>query len=157
MRWWKWLLFLALPLFVPVPTQMVPEWRIQFRDENGNSAAGRVVEQSWRSYTYWGANGYDQKCTNTDGVVTFPKRYLWSGLLARAVFPVFASALTIAHGSEGTDASVRLFDRHYISKDYYWRDDMSLYTHRPDGVPPSEGIAEPREPSSDLPTCETIH
>ncbi len=155
-KWWQWLLGALILLFVHFPSEMVPEWKIQFRDEAGLPSQHRVVEQSWKSYTYFAADGYDQRCTDENGAVVFPRRYLWSGILARMISPILASAMTLAHGSEGTSASVRVFDRYYISDYYYWRDKMSLYSHNPDLSIPSIGTAEPRDPYTDLPTCETI-
>ena len=155
-KWWQWFLGGLILLFVPFPSQMVPEWRIQFRDEAGLPTQRRVVEQSWKSYTYFAAGGYDQRCTDEDGSVVFPQRYLWSGIFARIASPILANVMTLAHGGEGTTASVRLFDRYYISDDYYWHDKMSFYSHNPDFSVRSTGTAKQRKPYSDLPTCETI-
>ena len=153
---WQWFLGGLILLFVPFPSEMVPEWRMQFSDEAGLPSQYRVVEQSWKSYTYFAAEGYDRRCTDESGSVVFPKRYLWSGILARIASPLLARMMTLVHGSEGTTASVRLFDRYYVSGDYYWSDKMSAYSHFPDPSVPSIGIARQRDPYTDLPICERI-
>ena len=133
-KWHKALAVMAVLAvsFVPFPTEMVPEWRLRFETEEGGPLASVVVQQGWRSYTYPVSRGYEQRCTDSDGVVIFPKRYLWAGLISRIVFPVLAEAMTLAHGSTGTDAYVQVFDRNFISENYYWRDRMSFYAHNPD-------------------------
>jgi hypothetical protein len=150
----KWLVFVAILMLVPFPTQMVPAWEIRFMDKEGNALPGRVVQQRWKSYTYFAAGGFDQRCTDEQGSVRFPPRKLWSSIVGRIISPVIASALSLAHGSQGTDSNVQLFDRYYMSDNYHWRDNMSLYSHHPDPSPPSAGVAEPRKQLNDeLPTC----
>lgn len=142
-------------LFIPFPTELVPEWKMQFRKKDGTVAAGVVAEQSWRSYSF-SAGGYDQRCTDQNGEVTFPRRDLWSGMFSRLVSPLLAEVGSLAHGSTGTSANVRVFDANYISPEsYYWRDQMSLYTHRP-GEIPTEGKAGSIEFRADSPTCRDL-
>ncbi len=149
---WIFLIILAV-LFVPFPTELVPEWEMQFRQESGEKLSNVLAQQSWTSYTYFAAGGYDQRCTDSEGVVVFPKRYLWSGLFSRVASPIFAEMMTLAHGSTGTDANIQIFDRTYISDNYYWRDKMELYRHYPEPLP-LEGIANLRTYNpKDLPTC----
>jgi hypothetical protein len=141
-RWQLVSIVVCFVLFFPFPTEMVPEWTMQFRDENGTPLSQVVVQQGWRSYTYFAASGYEQRCSDASGVVTFPKRRLWSGTLARVISPILASAMTLAHGSTGTDAYIQVFDNEFISDNYYWRDNMQLYTHYPEELP-TEGKARP--------------
>ena len=143
-------------LFVPIPTELVPEWTMRFRDGNGHPLSRVVTEQSWRSYTFFAVDGYAQSCTDVEGVVIFPKRYLWAGLLSRILSPLLAEAMTLAHGSTGTMAHVRIFDRRYISDNYYWGDQMDLYTHQP-GSLPTEGTTEKlKEDRLDIQTCNDL-
>jgi hypothetical protein len=140
-RWQLVAIGLGVLLFFPVPTEMVPEWTMQFHDENGSPLSRVVVQQEWQTYTYFARRGFEQKCSDESGIVTFPKRYLWSGIFARIVSPPLADVLTLAHGSSGTSASVQVFDKGYISDNYYWRDKMELYKHFPESLP-NEGTAE---------------
>ena len=77
-RAWTFIIILAA-LFVPFPTELVPEWRMVFKQENGEKLANVLAQQSWQSYTDFAVRGYDQQCTDPEGVVVFPKRYVWSG------------------------------------------------------------------------------
>ncbi|NOT48208.1 MAG: hypothetical protein HOP17_10735 [Acidobacteria bacterium] len=153
----KWHIFAGLvaALFVPIPTEMVPEWRMRFTDEHGNALSNVVVQQSWTTYTYFAGRGYEQRCTDGAGVVAFPQRLLWSGLFARIVSPPLAEVGTLAHGSTGTQADVQVFDRNYISENYWWRDKMDLYTHQY-GDLPIEGIANKVDDRYDIQTCAEI-
>lgn len=149
---WIFLIILAV-MFVPFPTEIVPEWQMQFRQGGGEKLSNVLAQQSWTSYTYFAAGGYDQRCTDSEGIVVFPKRYLWSGLFSRVASPILAEMMTLAHGSTGTNADIQIFDRNYISDNYYWREKMEMYKHYP-GLLPSEGIAKVRSQNPlDLPTC----
>ena len=151
-KWHIAIVVLAI-LFVPVPTELVPEWRMQFRDSTGQPLAHVVTHQEWRSYTYFATHGYEQRCTNAEGVVVFPTRYLWSGLLSRIASPLLAEAMTLAHGGTGTSASVQVFDRSYISANYYWLDRTDLYSHNPDQLP-TEGTTDKMDKDRwDIQTC----
>ena len=151
----KYLLASALlVLFIPFPTTMVPEWKMQFHDEAGDPLSRVVVQQSWKSYTYFLAEGYEQGCTDGNGVIVFPRRFLWSGIVARLISPPLAELGTLAHGSTGTSAHVQVFDRNYISDNYWWRDRMEYYTHDPEPLP-INGSAN-RVDREDISTCDEL-
>jgi hypothetical protein len=133
---WKRILLIFFALaFIPFPTELVPEWKVQIVDEQNQPLPNVKTEQSWKSYTFFFVEDYEEKCTDSNGVVIYPKRFLWAGALSRIVSPIFADIMTLAHGSTGTNASVRVFDRHYISDDYYWREKEKLYSRERSELP----------------------
>lgn len=71
------ILLLALA-FIPFNTTLVPEWRVQVVDENGNPYKGKLVRQSCYNYTLGVSpcSGADNsaKLTDENGYVTFPER-----------------------------------------------------------------------------------
>lgn len=129
------LLIIFVLSFTPFPTELIPEWKMQIVDERNQPLPSVMTEQSWRNYTFFAVEGHDEKCTDSNGIVIYPKRFLWAGAFSRIVSPVLANVMTLAHGSTGTDASVRVFDRYYISDFYYWREKEMLYSHERSELP----------------------
>ncbi|MDQ3635073.1 MAG: hypothetical protein M3405_11285 [Acidobacteriota bacterium] len=140
---WHIVLILSFLLFMPFPTEMVPKWEMQVVDSENQPMANVRTEQSWQSYTFFFTRGYDSRCTDSKGKIVYPKRYLWAGIISRIVSPIWANVMTLAHGSTGTDANIQVFDNHYISDNYYWREREKIYT-RKRGKLPQIAIAEKR-------------
>lgn len=132
---WHFAALLLFILFMPFPTELIPEWKMQFVDEQNDPLVNVRTEQSWESYTFMGVGGYDTKCTDTNGFVVYPQRLLWAGLVSRIVSPLAADLFTLAHGSTGTDAHIRVFDKNYISDYQYWREREKIYTRHRDALP----------------------
>jgi hypothetical protein len=122
---WKYIFLTVLVLaFIPFPTELVPELSFAVVDEKNQPLPDINTEQSWRNYTFFGVGGDDEKCTGANGIVTFPRRFLWASAVSRVVFPVLAQIGTLVHGSTGTSSHVRVFDRNYISDFYYWEEEL---------------------------------
>lgn len=130
------LVAIAVVLFMPFPTEMIPEWKMQVVDEQNQPLADVRAEQSWRNYAFWGGDGYVTKCTDSNGYIVFPRRFFWAGTVSRIVFPLLAKAVTpLSHGSTGTYASVRLFDRNYRSDYDYWPEREEIYKRTKEKLP----------------------
>lgn len=128
-------LILLFLLFMPLPTEMVPEWEMQVVFGDNQPMVNVRTQQSWESYTFFFTRGHDSRCTDSKGKVVYPKRYLWAGSLSRIVSPLWADVMTLAHGSTGTDASIQVFDNDYISDNYYWEEKEDIYTRTRDKLP----------------------
>ena len=89
---------------------MVPEWKLAVTDEYGNPLNGIQVEESWENYTYFGADGFDLRRSDSYGFVVFPARWLWAGVLSRVLSPPLAELGELAHGSSGLSISARVWD-----------------------------------------------
>ena len=99
----------VLVLFIPFPTFIVPDWKVQVIDENGNVCQNREVTETWAHYSiYIGSGNFqsERRRTNSNGYVEFPERKVWAPLIWRGVGSVIAHVLIIAHGSAGPDASI---------------------------------------------------
>jgi hypothetical protein len=63
-----------LPIFEET---VVPEWKIQFVDENGEAVQNQRVQQTWRDYSiqwFFSIDGSDITMTDMDGYVVLPER-----------------------------------------------------------------------------------
>ncbi len=140
-KWWRILLIIFALSFVLFPTELIPEWKMQIVDQQDKPLPNIQTEQSWKNYTFFSTGGFDEKCTNSDGIVIYPKRFLWAGTFSRIASPILAEVMTLAHGSTGTSASVRVFDRDYISDYYYWREKENLYSYERSELP-SKAVAK---------------
>lgn len=103
-------------LFLPFPTSVCPEWRIRVIDERGVPLPGKQVDQSCMNYTL----GIDpcavpdaRQFADSDGVVRFPKRVIWAGLLSRILRSGFHIAMWPAEGSLGSKVFVFTSGPHY--------------------------------------------
>ncbi len=100
---------LAAVLFVyPFDSTIVPAWKLQVVDVNGNVCQNMRVTQSWGHYSLWleGWLGSDDRFTDMNGYVEFPERTIRANLIRRIVVPVIAHILIIFHGSVGADGAV---------------------------------------------------
>lgn len=120
--------------FVPFPTELVPEWKVRVVDEQNRPLRKVNVEQSWTNYTF-GESGFDNKYTDENGFVVFPPRLLRTGAFSRVVYPPLAALTLLAHGSTGTDAHVRVFDKNYFSDYFNWREEETIYWHTSGKLP----------------------
>lgn len=136
--------FVLFLLFMPFPTEMVPKWEMQVVDEKNQPLANVRTEQSWQSYTFFASGGYESKCTDSKGKIIYPTRYLWAGTLSRVVSPLWADVMTLAHGSTGTVAHIRVIDPDYSSDFIYWEEKEEIYTRVREPLP-KKIVAEYRE------------
>jgi hypothetical protein len=98
----------AVVLVYPFESTIVPAWRLQVVDVNGNICQNMRVTQSWGHYSLYleGWLGIDDRFTDVSGYVEFPERTTRANLPRRAVVPVIAHILVIAHGSVGASGAV---------------------------------------------------
>jgi hypothetical protein len=72
----------VLPIFEET---VVPEWQIQFVDENGKSIQNQRVQQTWEDYSkqwFSSSSGWDEtKITDANGFITLPERHIRVSLL----------------------------------------------------------------------------
>ncbi|MDQ4120756.1 MAG: hypothetical protein M3209_04845 [Acidobacteriota bacterium] len=91
-------------LLVPFPTTVVPEWKVRVVDQNGKPFVGEAVREYWQHYSLESSGHQEERLTDENGYVVFPKRTIWSPLLWRIVSTSLAAVSTLAHGSMGIDA-----------------------------------------------------
>ena len=101
------ILFCALISLIPFPTTLVPEWKVQVVDENGNPYKGKLVRQACSNYTLGihpcsGAEDTD-KLTDENGYVIFPERKITASLFSRIIRSILNFVMIFAHGSYGVD------------------------------------------------------
>jgi hypothetical protein len=95
---------LAVVLFYPFETTVVPEWKIRVVDAVGNPVKGVVVNQGWRHHSIEIHRQEQSLVADAEGYVTFPRRTARAGLLVRAVGSVIAEFNP--HGRTGPYAFV---------------------------------------------------
>lgn len=141
---WHIVLIVLFLLFMPFPTEMIPEWKMLVVDNKNKPLSNVRTEQNWKNYTFFATQGYDSKCTNSKGKVVYPSRYLWAGTLSRIVSPLWANVMTLAHGGTGTSAHIVLADPHYSSDFIYWREREKIYSREREPLP-EKIVAKQRE------------
>ena len=126
----KWLfvgLALSIALLLPFPTTVVPEWKIRVVDWEGKPLTDEFVRQSWTHYSLESCCGdIDDRWTDENGYVVFPERLIWASLLRRALFPIWARVMTIAHGSEGIAADVVVWGKDTYSESVEYKPNQPL-------------------------------
>jgi hypothetical protein len=109
-------------LLVPIPSTVVPEWRIRIIDQEGKPYPENFVRQSWKHYSLDLSSGtnLEDRWTDADGYVQFPERTIRACLLQRVSFPAWPHLMTLAHGSTGIRADVMVWgsDTYAIDADY---------------------------------------
>lgn len=99
------ILFCVLISFIPFPTILVPEWKVQVVDENGNPYKNKLVRQFCDNYTL-GVHPCEEagdfmKLTDENGYVVFPERKVWLSLTSRLIRSFLNLLMLLAHGSYG--------------------------------------------------------
>ena len=140
---WKYIFLTVFILaLIPFPTELVPESRFRIVDARSQPLPFVATEQEWKSYTFFNVGGFEERCTNFEGVVVYPRRMLWASAFSRVTFPVLAQIGTIIHGSAGTISYFRVFDRNYISDFQNWREEEFFYAYKSNEMP-AVVVAEP--------------
>jgi hypothetical protein len=109
-KWWHIVIGIVLLCLVPFPSRMVPEWTMTVVDDDGSHLVGIQVEESWKHYTYFSAEGFELRRSDENGVVRFPPRFLWASALSRLFSPPLAELGKLAHGSAGLSINARVWD-----------------------------------------------
>jgi|SRR5579859_104220 len=84
-------LVFSLFFFVPYKSTSSPEWVIQVVDEHGEPVSGLDVAEEWSYFGIDFAGSIDNKQTDTQGRVVFPRRVIWASLASRLLNPQGAS------------------------------------------------------------------
>ena len=92
--------------WIPFPTVVVPKWKVRVVDINDIQCVKQTVDQSWAHYSLSANSNSDYQKTDSEGFVEFPERTISKNLIQRIVYPMFAYALLLAHGSAGIEAYV---------------------------------------------------
>jgi hypothetical protein len=94
-------------LLVPIPTVVVPPWKVRIVDTVGRPCPDREVRNSWGHYTLNPVfDSGETKNTDAAGYVEFPRRWVWSPPVWRIVAPVLSALLTLMHGGGGRSATI---------------------------------------------------
>lgn len=133
---WKYIfLTVFLLALIPFPTELVPESRFQVVDTRNQPLSNVATEQEWKSYTFFNVGGFEDRCTDSQGIVVYPRRMLWASALSRVTFPVLAQIGTIIHGSAGTISYFQVYDRNYVSEFRNWREEEFFYIYKRHEMP----------------------
>jgi hypothetical protein len=133
---WKYIfLTIFILALIPFPTELVPESRFRVVDAKNQPLPYVATEQEWKSYTFFNVGGLEERCTDSNGVVVYPRRMLWASAFSRVAFPVLAQIGTIIHGSAGTISHFQVFDKNYISDFQNWREEEFFYAYKSNEMP----------------------
>jgi hypothetical protein len=99
---------IALILLIPFPTTAVPEWKVRVIGPDGSPVSGVWVRQAWKHYSLEldAGENFDERWSDGNGHVVFPRKTITKGLLHRAALIFVTGLMTLAHGSTGARASV---------------------------------------------------
>lgn len=104
-----------LLLFYPFDTTVVPEWRIRVVDEPTKPATGIIVREQWRNHSVEFHGHYEDRMTDSEGYVYFPRRTARASLIFRVVGRAVV-ALNV-HGESGPTASTLVLGSYLTSSD----------------------------------------
>jgi hypothetical protein len=107
---------LAVFLFYPFETTVVPEWKFRVVDESGNPVKGVGVKEGWRHYSVQIRRQEESLFADDEGNVTFPRRTVRAGLLVRAVGSLIAALNP--HGRSGPHAFIDVQGSYSGTADY---------------------------------------
>ena len=72
-------------LFVPLPKTIAPEWTVYTLDAGRRPLANITVREVWQQYSIEDDSHEEDRLTDANGRVEFPRRYLWSSVAERAI------------------------------------------------------------------------
>jgi hypothetical protein len=118
---------LIVLLFYPFELTVVAEWRLRIVDQTGQRLRGNRVRESWSHYTLETQGHEEERLSDGDGYVTFPRRTLRTSLITWAA--KFLARLVNVHSSYGPSASVYyLGDYPLISEEPWYQPGRPLAT-----------------------------
>ena len=94
---------LIILLAYPFDTMVVPEWKLRIVDETGKPIPNVVVIEQWRNHSVEFHGHSEDRTTDMNGYVSFPRRTVRASLLFRVVGGTVAT-LNV-HGESGPKAS----------------------------------------------------
>ena len=108
-------LVFSLLFFAPYKSTTSPEWVIQLVDEHGKPVSGLGVAEQWSYFGIDFAASIDNKQTDTEGRVVFPRRVIWASLASRLLNPQGAS------GKLGPSVWVLACDEtRHVQGEFFW-------------------------------------
>jgi hypothetical protein len=94
---------ILLVCLYPFETTVVPAWKVKVVNEAGVAYPGLRVVQYWKHYSLeltGGMNG-EERHTDRDGLVHFPRRTIRMPLIGRIGLTALATVSRLFHGSTG--------------------------------------------------------
>jgi hypothetical protein len=104
-------LLFGLIFLLPIgKVKVMPEWPIQFVEENGEAARNQRIEQTWRDYSkQWfsvGSETDDTAMTDQNGFIVLPERHVRVSLLEYLLGSLKDVSPRLPWGSYGTSSIV---------------------------------------------------
>ena len=112
---WTLIACLAVLLAYPFDTTVVPEWKIRIVDETSKPVPNIVVREQWRNHSVEFHGHNEDRMTNSEGSVSFPRRTVRASLIFRVVGRAVV-ALNV-HGESGPKASTLVLGPYLTSSD----------------------------------------
>ncbi|HEV2826445.1 MAG TPA: hypothetical protein VGW76_02495 [Pyrinomonadaceae bacterium] len=93
---------LVVFLVYPFDTTVVPEWKLRVVDETGKPIPNVVVREQWRNHAVEFHGHNEDRTTNNEGYISFPRRTVRAPIL----FRVLGRAVVAfnVHGESGSRA-----------------------------------------------------
>lgn len=102
------IVIISLPL-IPFETTVVPEWEITVVDANGKPLPKVFVCQYWQHYSLEEMEHKEDKWTDENGKVTFPRRSIKANLIQRIIGPIREFCTLLFKASYGPHSYVQAF------------------------------------------------
>ena len=107
------ILVALLGFFYPFETTVVPEWKVRVVDERMKPLSNLVVREQWRNHSVEFHGHIDDRKTDSDGSVFFPRRTVRASLIFR-IAGWTVSHLNV-HGESGPKASTLVLGSYLTS------------------------------------------
>lgn len=137
----------------PFEKTIIGEWRLRVLDSKGRPLKGCMVTEVWANYSVQREPYRGLRCSDTGGLVYFPRRTIRASLLTEWMGTVSQIARYGAHASFGPHADVTIegcggHDIHYVpaSEAEHQPTEVTLIFRRPAGAALVEvpcAVAEP--------------
>ena len=109
-RLWVFLLVMAVVLFYPFKSTVVPSQRVLVVTEDWRPIQGVRVRQIWQNYSVEAVGHEEDAPTDENGRVFFPRRTVRASLLWRAVRPIVNILTQGVHASFGVQTDMFTVD-----------------------------------------------
>jgi hypothetical protein len=95
---------------IPMPQVVAPAWTVTTLDAKHKPIQGVVVRESWQQYSFETSSHEEDRLTNAEGNVSFPRRTRWSSFIGRFGGCINQLGLTGVHTSCGAHSYLVAFD-----------------------------------------------
>lgn len=105
-------------IFIPLPQTVAPDWTIKTLDAARRPLTGITIREVWQQYSLEDSSHEEDRLTDINGEVHFPRRTKWTNIMSRTVGCARQIIRLGVHASCGANSYLVAFGKGVDSMDW---------------------------------------